>query len=296
MRTRLLGLLASTSLILTSAAYAEPAPVASALFRPVAMGIDAVLLAANLADVDPAVVPDTDQCEYDALNGQPEPAAALSLEPAETASVALDAEHQQKASVRDGDRDPNAHDGAASALSTDDSLGEAAEAVGSTTAPVHVVGDISPTDAGRSVAVETVSASGDRGTVATDQQPEPAAVLSPETRDTVGGTPVIEPQHEASVLEGERGSDTDQAPGSALSQAEPIEATGSLSGPAMPGSEVGPDFGPDEVVSPEGEKAEVREAHADPLPTPEVTESLNAAGPNPPATGDSNQDSDIILP
>src|SRR5215218_2295757 len=119
MRTRLLGLLASTSLMLSSAAYAEPAPVASALFRPVAMGIDAVLLAANLADVDPAVVPDTDQCEYDALNGQPEPAAALSLEPAETASVALDAEHQHEASVRDGDRDPIAHDGTASALSKD---------------------------------------------------------------------------------------------------------------------------------------------------------------------------------
>ena len=60
MRTRLLGLLASTSLILSTAAYAEPAPVASALFRPVKMEIDAVLLAVNLADVDPAFVPATD--------------------------------------------------------------------------------------------------------------------------------------------------------------------------------------------------------------------------------------------
>jgi hypothetical protein len=148
MRTRLLGLLASTSLMLSTAAYAEPASVASALFRPVKMGIDAVLLAANLAEVDPAVVPDADQCEYDALNGRPEPAAVLSLEPAETVTVALDAKHQHEASVRNGDRDPIAHD-------------------------------------------ETASA---------------------------------------------------------LSQTEPVEATGSLSGSAMPGSEIGPDLGPDEVV------------------------------------------------
>ena len=98
------------------------------------------------------------------------------------------------------------------------------------------------------------------------------------------------------VLEGERGLDTAQAPASTLSRTEAVEATGSLSGPAMPGSEVGPDYGPDEIVSPEGEKAEVREAHADPLPAPEMTESLNVSGLNSPETGQSNQDSDIVLP
>jgi len=158
MRTRLLGLLASTSLMLSSAAYAEPAPVASALFRPVEVRVDAVLLAVNLADVDPAVVWDTDQCEYDALNGRPVPAAVLSLEPAETARVALDAEHQHEASVRDGDRDANAHDGVASALSKDDSVVKAAGAVGSTAAAAHAVVEINPTDAGTSVAVETATA------------------------------------------------------------------------------------------------------------------------------------------
>src|SRR5829696_457801 len=159
MRTRLLGLLASTSLMLSTAAYAEPAPVALALFRPVEVRVDAVLLAVNLADVDPAVVPDPDQCEYDALNGRPEPAAVLSLEPAETARVAPHAEHQHEASVRDGDRDPNARDGVASALSKDDSVVEAVEATGSATAPAHAVVEVGPTDASESVAVETISAS-----------------------------------------------------------------------------------------------------------------------------------------
>ena|SRR5215207_2293106 len=199
MRTRLLGLLASTSLMLSSAAYAEPDPVALAVFRPVEVRVDAVLLAVNLADVDPAVIPNTDQCEYDALNGRPEPTAVLLLEPAEVASAAWDFDHQQTPSA------PN-----------------------------------------RDTVVEVNA--------------EPAA-----------------------------SSATDQS-------MEPAEATGSVSAPATPVLEVGPDYGPDELPSPEGESTEVREAHSDPLPAPEVTESPPASGLNPPATEAANEDSDIILP
>ena len=57
------------------------------MFRPIAVRVDAVLIAANLADVDLAFVSDTHGCEYDALDRRPEP-AAVSLEPAETASAA----------------------------------------------------------------------------------------------------------------------------------------------------------------------------------------------------------------
>jgi hypothetical protein len=199
MRTRLLGLLASTSLMLSSAAYAEPAPIALALFRPVEVRVDAVLLAVNLADVDPAVVPDTDQCEYDALNGRPEPTAVLSLEPAEIASAARDADHQQGPSTSNPDTVVEAH-------------------------------------------AETAASS------ATDQSMEPA------------------------------------------------EATGSISAPATPVLEVGPDHGPDERVSPEDESTEVREARSDPLSAPEVTESPTVSDLNPPAPEAANEDSDIILP
>jgi hypothetical protein len=199
MRTRLLGLLASTSLMLSSAAYAEPAPVASALFGPVMIGIDAVLLAANLADGVPAVVPDTDQCEYDALNGRPEPAAVLLLEPAEIASAAWDVDHQQTPSA------PN---------------------------PDTVV----------------------------EVNAEPAA-----------------------------SSATDHS-------MEPAEATGSILDPVTRLLEVGPDYGPDEVVSPEGDRAEVTEAHSDPLPSPEVTESPIISGASPAGSDGANQDTDSIQP
>src|SRR5215207_7465518 len=143
MRTRLLGLLASTSLMLSSAAYAEPAPVASALFRPVAMEIDAVLLAANLAEVDPAVVPDTNQCEYDALNGRPEPAAVLSLEPAETASAARDVDHQQALSAPNPDTVVEAHAETAASSAMYQSM-EPVEATGSILDPVTRLLEVGP--------------------------------------------------------------------------------------------------------------------------------------------------------
>src|SRR3954447_6566247 len=87
MPTRRLGLLTSTCLLLATAAQADPAPVAPALFQPIEVRVDAVLLAANLAAIDLAVALGSDQCEDDALDGRPEP-AAVSLEPAGTASVA----------------------------------------------------------------------------------------------------------------------------------------------------------------------------------------------------------------
>jgi hypothetical protein len=199
MRTRLLGLLASTCVFLSTAAQAEPVPVALALLRPIKVRIDAVLIAANLADVDPAVVPDTDQCEYDALNGRPEPAAVLSLEPAEIASAAWDVDHQQTPSA------PN---------------------------PDTVV----------------------------EVNAEPAA-----------------------------SSATDHS-------MEPAEATGSILDPVTRLLEVGPDYGPDEVVSPEGDRAEVTEARSDLLPSPEVTESPIISGASPAGSDGANQDTDSILP
>jgi hypothetical protein len=200
MRTRLLGLLASTCVFLSTAAQAEPVPVALALLRPIKVRIDAVLIAANLADVDPAVVPNTDQCDYDALNGRPEPAAVLLLEPAEVvASAAWDVDHQQTPSA------PN---------------------------PDTVV----------------------------EVNAEPAA-----------------------------SSATDQS-------MEPAEATGSILDPVTRLLEVGPDYGPDEVVSPEGDRAEVTEARSDLLPSPEVTESPIISGASPAGSDGANQDTDSILP
>jgi hypothetical protein len=87
MPTRRLGLLTSTCLLLATAAQADPAPVAPALFQPIEVRVDAVLLAANLAAIDLAVLEGTYRCAYDALDGTPVP-AAVSLEPAGTASVA----------------------------------------------------------------------------------------------------------------------------------------------------------------------------------------------------------------
>jgi hypothetical protein len=103
MRTRLLGLLAPICIMLSSAVQAEPATVVAALFRTVETRVDAVLLAANLADIDPALVPHINQCGYDALNGRPEPAAVLSPAPAETASAALDADHPDGLSTPDSE-------------------------------------------------------------------------------------------------------------------------------------------------------------------------------------------------
>jgi hypothetical protein len=199
MRTRLLGLLASTCIFLSTAAQAEPVPVALALLRPIEVRIDAILIAVNLADVDPAVVSDTDQCEYDALNGRPEPAAVLLLEPAEIASAARDVDHQQTPSA------PN---------------------------PDTVV----------------------------EVNAEPAA-----------------------------SSATDHS-------MEPAEATGSILDPVTRLLEVGPDYGPDEVVSPEGDRAEVTEARSDLLPSPEVTESPIISGASPAGSDGANQDTDSIQP
>ncbi len=183
MRTRLLGLLASTSLLLSSAAYAEPAPVASALFRPVAMEIDAVLLAANLADVDPAVIPDTDQCEYDALNGRPEPAAVLPLEPAETPSAARDVDHQQALSTSNPDTVVEAHASETAASSTSDQSTEPAEVTGSISAPATPVLEVGP-DYGPD---ELVSTEGEKSTEVTearsDPLPAPEVAESPTVSD-----------------------------------------------------------------------------------------------------------------
>src|SRR3954463_12058268 len=116
MRIRLLGLLASACLILPLAAQAEPAPVAAAIFRPVLLRVDAVLIAANLTDIDPAVVEGTYRCAYDALDGTPVP-AAVSLEPAGTARVASEVHDSPGLSAPDSEAQGNASDIAASSAS-----------------------------------------------------------------------------------------------------------------------------------------------------------------------------------
>jgi hypothetical protein len=117
MRIRLLGLLASACLILPVAARAEPAPGAAAIFRPVVLlRVDAVLMAANLTDIDPAVLEGTYRCAYDALDGTPVP-AAVSLEPAGTASVASEVHDSPGHSAPDSDVKANASDIAASSAS-----------------------------------------------------------------------------------------------------------------------------------------------------------------------------------
>src|SRR3954467_11635759 len=148
MPTRRLGLLTSTCLLLATAAQADPAPVAPALFQPIEVRVDAVLLAANLAAVDLAVALGPDQCEDDALDGRPEP-AAVSLEPAETANVAPDAEPQPEASIRDGDRDPDTQEEAQPALSKADPAMDTAEATGSAMASAYGVVKGSPADTKR---------------------------------------------------------------------------------------------------------------------------------------------------
>src|SRR3954471_13823237 len=107
MPTRRLGLLTSTCLLLATAAQAEPAPVAAAIFRPVVLRVDAVLIAANLTDIDPAVVEGTYRCAYDALDGTPVP-AAVSLEPAGTARVASEVHDSPGLSAPDSEAKANA--------------------------------------------------------------------------------------------------------------------------------------------------------------------------------------------
>jgi hypothetical protein len=194
MRTRLSGLLISTCILLSTAAQAEPASIAPALFHPIEVRVDAVLIAANLADANPAY---TYPCEYDALDGRPELAAVL-LEPAEATSV-----------VWDGD-DP--------------------------------------------------------------------LVLS---------APIPETEAEANETAGS--STTERSD-------EPDAVVGALSDPEMPSREFGPDYGPDKVISPEGERSEVAETRADPLPAPDVTRCLSVSGVNPAGTDESTQNSNIILP
>jgi hypothetical protein len=116
MRIRLLGLLASACLILPVAARAEPAPVAAAIFRPVVLRVDAVLIAANLTDIDPAVLEGTYRYAYDALDGTPAP-AAVSLEPAGTASIASEVHDSPGLSAPDSEAKANASDIAASSAS-----------------------------------------------------------------------------------------------------------------------------------------------------------------------------------
>src|SRR3954451_4207739 len=89
-------------------------------------------------------------------------------------------EPQPAASIRDGDRDPDTQEGAASTLSKADPAMDTAEATGSAMASAHGVVKVSPADTSEAVAAETVSASPDSGSTAADQQPETAAVLSPE--------------------------------------------------------------------------------------------------------------------
>jgi hypothetical protein len=116
MPTRRLGLLTSTCLLLATAAQADPAPVAPALFQPIEVRVDAVLLAANLAAIDLAVLEGTYRCAYDALDGTPVP-AAVSLEPAGTASVASELHDSPGLSAPDSEAKANASDIAASSAS-----------------------------------------------------------------------------------------------------------------------------------------------------------------------------------
>src|SRR3954469_9232781 len=97
--------------------------------------------------LDPAVALGSDQCEDDALDGRPEP-AAVSLEPAEAANVAPDAEPQPEASIRDGDRDPDTQEEAQPTLSKADPAMDTAEATGSAMA-AHGVVKVSPADTKR---------------------------------------------------------------------------------------------------------------------------------------------------
>src|SRR4051794_6800273 len=146
--------------------------------------------------LDPAVALGSDQCEDDSLDGRPEP-AAVSLEPAEGANVAPDAESQPEASIRDGDRDPDTQEGAAPL---------SAKLIQPWTPPRRPARlwlrpmawlRSVPLTQSEAVAVETVSASPDSGSTAALQQAETAAVPSSEARDTTGDTPLRDPQHEA---------------------------------------------------------------------------------------------------
>src|SRR3954466_8897767 len=116
MPTRRPGLLTSTCPLPATAAQADPAPVAAAIFRPVALRADAVLIAANLTDIDPAVLEGTYRYAYDALDGTPAP-AAVSLEPAGTASIASEVHDSPGLSAPDSEAKANASDIAASSAS-----------------------------------------------------------------------------------------------------------------------------------------------------------------------------------
>src|SRR3954454_16376428 len=154
MRIRLLGLLASACLILPVAAQAEPAPGAAAIFRPVVLRVDEVLMAANLIDIDPAVLERTYRCAYDALDGTPVP-AAVSLEPAGTASVASEVHDSLGPSAPDSEAKANASDIAASSASEQSARPEAVMGSRSdSSTPGPEVGPASGPDGTFSVEVE----------------------------------------------------------------------------------------------------------------------------------------------
>ena len=154
MPTRRLGLLTSTCLLLATAAQADPAPVATALFQPIEVRVDAVLLAANLAAIDLAALEGTYRCAYDALDGTPVP-AAVSLEPAGTASVASEVHDSLGLSAPDSEAKANASDIAASSASEQSARPEAVMGSRSdSSTPGPEVGPASGPDGTFSVEVE----------------------------------------------------------------------------------------------------------------------------------------------
>ena len=134
MRTRLPGLLISASIILATAAQAETAPVVPSFFRTIEVRVDTILIAANLAVVGPAVAHRIHQSGDNASDQTLEPAAAMSVASAETASAAPGVEHQHSLSAPDQEHVTDANESGNSTSIAIDRSSEAVEETGSISA------------------------------------------------------------------------------------------------------------------------------------------------------------------
>ena len=134
MRTRLPGLLISASIILATAAQAETTPVVPSFFRTIEVRVDTILIAANLAVVGPAVAHRIHQSGDNAYDRTLEPAAAMSVASAETASAAPGVEHQHGLSAPDQERVADANGSENSTSIAIDRSSEAVEETGSISA------------------------------------------------------------------------------------------------------------------------------------------------------------------
>jgi len=99
MRTRFFGLLASASIILSTAALAETTPVVLAFFRDLELRVDAALIAANLPSENSQAFQTLSSLHEGASEQALEESVGSSFQPEQTATASLTVKPQQNQSA-----------------------------------------------------------------------------------------------------------------------------------------------------------------------------------------------------